>query len=249
MILKEKTDVSEITISVVTVTYDNVLGLIKTLDSLKKLAHKPDEILVIDGGSNDGTLDVLKKYSIDLPELKFISERDNGIYDAMNKGKLLAKGQIVHYLNAGDIVFGEPYLGVLGPLRLPVEIFTIDDKMGWLDFVKMRGYGYCHQGILFPSSHASYDTRYKIAGDFDAIMRTFPNGLHYLPISCNGGVRYYLGGVSSNRSFSLDTEVIIIAQRNRGVLSAFYFLAFIAIRRLVPRFFRRLYVRLRHDLS
>lgn len=249
MTLKKEKNKFNISISVVTVTYNNVLGLVKTIDSLRKLEHKPDEILVIDGGSNDGTLEVLKKYSIDLPELKFVSERDKGIYDAMNKGKLLAKGQVVHYLNAGDIVFGEPYLGVLGPLRLPVEIFTTDDKMGWSDFVKMRGYGYCHQGILFPSSHATYDTRYKIAGDFDVIMRTFPNGLYCLPISCNGGVRYYLGGVSSNRSFLLDTEVIVIAQRNRGVFSALYFFAFIATRRFVPRFLRRLYVRLRHDVS
>jgi glycosyltransferase involved in cell wall biosynthesis len=226
-------------VSVVTVTYNNAQGLGKTLDSLRALQLRPAEILVIDGGSSDETQEVLRQYAELLPELRFVSERDDGIYAAMNKGRRLAAQPLVHYLNAGDIVLGEPYRTVEQPTRLPVEIYTADDKGGWNDFIKLRGYGYCHQGLLFPASHPDYDARYRIAGDFDVIMRSFPGGLYDLPLSCHGRVRYYLGGISSQRSAQLDREIVTIAARNLGLVAAGLLLTTIMARRLLPRPLRR----------
>jgi glycosyltransferase involved in cell wall biosynthesis len=235
---------SSVPVSVVTVTYNNAQGLVKTLDSLRDLQVRPSEILVVDGGSGDGTLDVLREYAELIPELRYVSERDNGIYAAMNKGKRLAAHPLIHYLNAGDIVLGEPYRSVGQPTRLPVEICTTDDQVGWKDFIKLRGFGYCHQGLLFPASHPDYDTRYRIAGDFDVIMRSFPDGLFDLPVSSHGRVRYYLGGVSSQRSARLDREVVTIAARNRGLVTAGSLLAVVVARRLLPRPLRRMCARL-----
>lgn len=233
-------------ISVVTVTYNNLQGLVKTLESLSKLTVQPLELLVIDGASTDGTSQALADFSARMPRMRFISEPDGGIYHAMNKGRALAKGVLIHYLNAGDIVLGEPYSGIKAPTRLKVEICESGDRVSWQDFIKLRGFGYCHQGLIFPAHHPAYDTQYKISGDLDVIMRTFPEGVYGLPVASHGGVRYFLGGVSSNRSALLDRELIQIAARNRGFGAAISMGSIALGRRLLPRFVRRWYARSFH---
>ena len=84
-------------ISIVTVVYNNRDGLKKTLKSLKKLQSDKFEHVLIDGGSKDGTLDIIKKY--DFANKVFISESDRGLYDAMNKGLTLANGDYVIFLH------------------------------------------------------------------------------------------------------------------------------------------------------
>lgn len=227
-------------VSVVTVTYNNVQGLLATLDSLRPLRTGPAEVVVIDGGSSDSTVDVLRSYTEQSFALRYVSEPDDGIYAAMNKGRRLASQRLIHYLNAGDIVLGEPYEGVSGPVRLPAELLTPDGRGSWQDFIKLGGFGYCHQGLVFPASHPDYDTRYRLAGDFDLIMRSFPNGLHELPLAPGGGVRYHLGGVSSQQWVRLDRELIAIAIRNRGLVTAGSILAVVIGRHLLPRSLRRL---------
>lgn len=235
-------------VSVVTVAYNNVQGLVRTLDSLLALRTRPAEIVVIDGGSCDSTVASLERYQRLVPGLRYLSEPDDGIYAAMNKGKRLVQQPLIHYLNGGDIILGEPYEGLERTMRLPVEIFSPDEKRGWQDFIKLGGFGYCHQGLIFPVSHPDYDLSYRIAGDFDVIMRTFPNGLHSLPVASSGRVRYYLGGISSQRSLLLDKEVLSIAARNRGATAAAYMLAVVIGRRLMPRQLRRTGARIVHAL-
>jgi glycosyltransferase involved in cell wall biosynthesis len=230
-------------VSVVTVTYNNLQGLLKTLESLKKLCVKPSEVIVIDGASTDDTAEALTRISDEMTELRFVSERDGGIFDAMNKGRSLASSPLIHYLNAGDIVLGEPYANVNEPTRLVVEICEAGDRVAWQEFIRLRGFGYCHQGLLFPRSHPEYDTQYKVAGDLDVIMRTFPSGVFDLPVAPHGRVRYYLGGVSSKRSSLLDREVIKIAARNQGISAALNLASIALGRHLMPRFLRRLYAR------
>lgn len=88
-------------LSIVTVVYNEADGIKHTLECIKKLKKSIDfEYIIIDGNSDDGTVDVIKKYSEIVD--KFISEKDNGIYDAMNKGIRLANGAYVGLLNAGD---------------------------------------------------------------------------------------------------------------------------------------------------
>ena len=96
-------------ISVISVTKNNNRGLLKTLKSLKKQPTKPLEIIVFNGDPSDAKIskiiDIFKKKL----NIILISERDNGIYDAMNKAKTIAKGNLLHYLNAGDLVCANPY--------------------------------------------------------------------------------------------------------------------------------------------
>lgn len=88
-------------ISVITVTYNAQLGIEKTIKSVLKQKTDEIEFIIIDGGSVDDTLLIINKYvnSIDL----FISEKDKGLYDAMNKGINYAKGEYIIFLNADDV--------------------------------------------------------------------------------------------------------------------------------------------------
>jgi glycosyltransferase involved in cell wall biosynthesis len=90
-------------ISIVTVVYNSLNNIEITLDSIRKIKNKSIEYIVIDGNSNDGTLEILKK-NRDIIDV-LISENDKGIYDAMNKGIEHSNGNYISFLNAGDAYF------------------------------------------------------------------------------------------------------------------------------------------------
>lgn len=92
-------------VSVITVCYNAINSIENTIRSVLAQTYTNIEYIVIDGGSSDGTLDVIKKYS-DLIS-RWVSEPDNGIYDAMNKGIALATGEWINFRNSGD-VFASP---------------------------------------------------------------------------------------------------------------------------------------------
>lgn len=98
-------------VSVITVTYNNKEGLEKTLCSIIDQTFENMQVYVIDGASQDGTLELLDEYEKKFKErgkkLKYISEKDSGIYDAMNKGIDLAEETWAIFMNAGDIFYNE----------------------------------------------------------------------------------------------------------------------------------------------
>ncbi|WP_296623721.1 glycosyltransferase family 2 protein [Marivirga sp.] len=89
-------------ISIITISYNNKEGLSKTINSVLNQSYKYIEYLVIDGGSNDGTVDLLKSYDSDIDH--WVSESDKGIYNAMNKGIQAASGEYLLFLNSGDVL-------------------------------------------------------------------------------------------------------------------------------------------------
>ena len=89
-------------VSIITVTFNAEKVLERTLRSIKKQDYNNIESIIIDGASTDGTLKIVEKYSDVVT--KWISEKDNGLYDAMNKGISLATGDYVWFLNAGDTI-------------------------------------------------------------------------------------------------------------------------------------------------
>ncbi len=99
-------------LTIVTINYNNAEGLRKTLNSVAVQTYRDFEHIIIDGGSTDGSVDVIKEYDNTIKQsvtidkstiqVKWISEKDNGIYDAMNKGIKLATGDYCQFLNSGD---------------------------------------------------------------------------------------------------------------------------------------------------
>lgn len=91
-------------LSIITINYNNAEGLRKTLVSVATQTYHDIEHLVIDGGSNDGSVDIIKEYVNQsmMYDVLWVSEKDKGIYDAMNKGVKKATGDYVYILNSGD---------------------------------------------------------------------------------------------------------------------------------------------------
>ena len=89
-------------LTVVTINRNNAMGLEKTLQSVVAQTYKEFEYIIIDGASTDDSVVIIKKYEAELAHLKWISEPDTGIYNAMNKGLRMASGDYVQVLNSGD---------------------------------------------------------------------------------------------------------------------------------------------------
>lgn len=101
-------------ISVITINYNNAEGLRKTLLSTFAQTYKDFEYIIVDGGSTDGSRELIAEYEVCFT--KWVSEADDGIYDAMNKGVALASGEYVLFMNSGDVFFNEDVLARVHPL-------------------------------------------------------------------------------------------------------------------------------------
>lgn len=101
-------------VSVITINFNDVKGLKLTIESVLKQNYKEFEYIVIDGGSTDGSVMLLESYKISFIknniEFKYISEKDDGIYDAMNKGIDIAQGIWLNFMNSGDYYYSEKVL-------------------------------------------------------------------------------------------------------------------------------------------
>lgn len=89
-------------LSIVTINRNNAVGLEKTMRSVASQTFKEFEYIVVDGASTDGSADVIKKMESEFAHLKWVSEPDKGIYNAMNKGIRMAKGDFIQILNSAD---------------------------------------------------------------------------------------------------------------------------------------------------
>lgn len=92
-------------LTIITICYNNLIGLKKTVASVENQSFKDFQYIIIDGASNDGTPHYLKKLSFSETNYLFISEKDSGIYNAMNKGIRLSQGEYLLFLNSGDCLY------------------------------------------------------------------------------------------------------------------------------------------------
>lgn len=99
--------------SIVTVNFNNVGGLAKTLESVRSQTFRDFEQIVIDGGSTDGSVELIKTHAVSLSHWR--SERDSGPYNAMNKGARMARGEWLLFLNSGDILAAPDVLEKMAP--------------------------------------------------------------------------------------------------------------------------------------
>ena len=143
------------------------------------------------------------------------NEEDKGIYDAMNKGINVAKGDLITFMNSGD-----KYLttDVFDEIRAACFIPTIyKSHLGKRKHVKVRNINfsipYCHQGIVFENMGLKYDLQYRFAADYDYYLR---HNYDILPFSTSGKIYYDNRGVSSN-SWDARKELALIIRRNFGI--------------------------------
>lgn len=158
-------------ISVILVTLNAADVLQKCLNSIYRQGYPNIELLIIDGGSNDGTIDILKKNDNSIGFWK--SESDNGIYDAMNKALNNTTGEWVYFLGADDELF-EEFSSLAYELKDPGIIYYGSvlkngiKYLGKLDAYKHAKLTICHQAMIYPRSvfeKYRFDTCYKISAD------------------------------------------------------------------------------------
>ena len=204
-------------LTVITVTKNNCIGLERTLSSLSSLNVKPYEVIIQDCLSNDDTNSIILKYSKGL-NIRYFVCGDEGIYDGMNKAKRVAKGTLLHYLNAGDFVRGEPYKDLDRPVKFSVQL--LDGSLRVLCQVtpKLLGTSFCHQGIVFPTDHPEYNTNYSISSDYEVIQKSFPMGLNKLPTHNHGEVCFIADGISSTHKVKRDKELFKIVLKIRRIM-------------------------------
>ena len=94
-------------LSIITINWNNATGLEKTMQSVATQSFKEFEYIVVDGASTDGSIEVVKLYESQFAHLKWVSEPDSGIYNAMNKGIRMASGDYIQILNSGDCLAKE----------------------------------------------------------------------------------------------------------------------------------------------
>lgn len=209
----DRNDVKTPLVTVLTVVFNGEKVLEGTIQSVLSQSYHPLEYIVLDGGSRDGTVDVIKKYEKHLT--CWASEPDRGIYDGMNKAVAMAKGEWLLFMNAGDWFHGPDAIArvfespvesvdlVYGDCLVRYDRFSIYDKA--LDPSRLFDRMICsHQSIFsrrrlhqdFP-----FDLSYRICADFHFLCRAMKNGKRFLrvevPVSS-----IEAGGFSDQRIFA-----------------------------------------------
>lgn len=172
-------------LSIITVNLNNAVGLEKTAESIVSQTFTDFEWIVIDGGSTDGSVDVIRKYEDHIAY--WVSEKDSGIYNAMNKGVKIAKGEYVQFLNSGDwlaesrvldeiftknrhdeILYGD-VLYVNGKKVCEKKSYPKDITISWLltDTI-------CHQSIFIPKilqERFPYNENLRFSSDYEFLLK------------------------------------------------------------------------------
>lgn len=208
-------------LSIITVVFNNLAGLKHTYQSIISQTSTDFEWLVIDGGSTDGIQEWLTDLAI--TNMRFISEKDAGLYDAMNKGLKLATGTFVWFMNSGDSIYSSNTVQLLiaqssGKDVLYGETMLVDandTKLGirsekttrvlpkkMTPFSMIKGMVVCHQSFIPQRSLApAYNLKYRFSADIDWVISCLKNAssIH----NCNAILSNYLvGGISAQNQKS-----------------------------------------------
>src|SRR5690606_31234544 len=115
------------TLTVITVVYNNAAGIERTIISDTSQTYQHSEDVIIDGGSTDGTVDIIRRHAGRLA--RFVSEPDKGIYDAMNKGLELATGDYVLFMNSGDEIYAADTVATVFAAAPNADIYYGETEM------------------------------------------------------------------------------------------------------------------------
>lgn len=162
-------------LSIITVNYNDSKGLQRTIESVITQTFKDYEFIIIDGGSTDESVDIIKQYEQHIDY--WVSERDGGIYQGMNKGLRLAKGEYVNFMNGGDSYHSSDVLEKIFSLDIDADIVTGNHAENGLKNVGQDGvtmldlykWAIDHQASFIRRDVAlrhPYDEKYRIVSDW-----------------------------------------------------------------------------------
>lgn len=198
----------------------------RLIDSILSQSSDSYELIIVDGGSTDGTLDIIREYD---GRIAYISEPDNGIYDAMNKGIRMARGEWLYFIGADDYLYSSDALAQVTPL-------LSSDADVLLCKIMSPKFGICtselsrrmftkntvhHQGAIYRRSiliSHPYDTTYRIIADYELNLHVWKN--NYRVKHCDTVLAVHPAtGVSGCPNFINYREEILI--RNKYLTNPF----------------------------
>ncbi|RLJ73895.1 glycosyltransferase family 2 protein [Pedobacter alluvionis] len=182
-------------ISIIIVCYNSYSTIRETFDSIICQVFKNYELIVIDGGSTDGTLNILKEYQ---EYFRYsISEKDDGIYDAMNKGIVKARGKYIYFIGSDDVIYNSNSLNeVSNHLKDSSTIYYGDVLFktrnviydGAFNIFKIATRNISHQSIFYPITafhNQKFEVKYKIYADYAFNLKLYGSGafgFKYIPV-------------------------------------------------------------------
>ncbi len=219
-------------ISIITVVFNGEKYLEQTIQSVIGQNYDNVEYIIIDGGSNDGTVDIIKKYEDQIDY--WVSEEDRGIYDAMNKGSSLCSGEYVGFLNADDWY-------VLDALGM-IAKYLMHEKPGYIFGDTALYENECYKNTMksnlavyrkrTPIGHQAlfvqrkyllkdpFEIKFERYADYDFMIKIIDSGLEYIQLDFVV-VNYRLGGFSSTGN--LNKEKFFIQYIHFGLIYALYY--------------------------
>lgn len=238
-------------VSIITVTYNSAITVSGTINSVLRQTYHDVDYWIIDGQSTDGTMDIVRKYEpLFGGRLHYVSEKDDGIYDAMNKGLRFCSGDVVGFLNSDDYFTSDSVVERI------VEAFSEDEHIDavygdvhfihsdepgkivryyssalfspfWLRFGFMPAHPsfYVRRGVY--EKWGGYATDYKIAADYDMMVRLFMKGHIRAKYIKMDFVTMRTGGISTKnvRNRLLITREDVKACRRYGIYSNVLFIS------------------------
>lgn len=221
----------------ITIVYQDNLGCLETIKSIFESTYEYNgyifEHIIVDGGS-----DIVLKKEIELlkiPYLKLISEPDNGIYDAMNKGIKLASGKFINFLNAGDVLVNNidwddifsslkviqndasiAGLALSSKIKFDIQSINLQSRPFNPIYPRMPT---IHQSMIYKTAvlcDIKYSSVYQICGDFENYMRIIKSGKSFLSLPSFYSI-FFAGGKSSTNPYLLFTESSRISIKYVGI--------------------------------
>lgn len=231
-------------LSVITIVYNNVKDIERTMLSVLNQTYTNIEYILIDGSSTDGTKEIIYKYKDCLAQ--FISEPDKGIYDAMNKGLALATGDYVLFMNSGDEIYDRETVEHVFSSAPSGDIYYGETEMfdeNWKSLGQRRhsapehfdwhsfkyGMNVSHQAIYIKRSLTEpYDLQYKYSSDIDWIIKAAKKSSNVVNTHTYVA-KYLVGGMSKQKHLESLKERFKILSHYYGLVPNIINHVFIAL--------------------
>lgn len=244
-------------ISIVTVVRNGEQTLEQTILSVLGQSYKKIEYIVIDGGSTDGTLDIIRRYEDKIT--CWISEPDSGIYDAMNKGIRRSHGALIGLLNSDDqyedqaiqiVVDRYRSSGMSGNVVMYGNFYILDDDLGLkTEFISSlhywKGMTVCHQTMFVSKDVYSrgllYDTKYRYAADYDFFLKAITNNVTFINTDAFL-VSFRNSGATYRHVLPINRETLAINRAYFGIWSRHYLLLMFKVGSVLMRYSFKIFI-------
>lgn len=244
-------------LSIITVCYNSEKTIEKCIDSVISQIDEEVEYIIVDGKSTDKTVDIIKNFS---KHLKYISEKDEGIYDAMNKGIKMATGEWILFINSDDCLLNNKLEGLLDILHTYenldciygniceairyedseyIHIYNPPDNLYNLknDMVLSHPSCICKKETLV--NNGCFNKKFKIAADWDLLLRMKNNGAKFKKIDYTFS-KFYFGG-ASGKSHIFERHIIRKNNNSYRIIDFKFFIDFLHSLELRKKIYEVLY--------